>query len=291
MPVFDKPYPPANGNGRFFVHRGFWMQFDPLVTPGNRNFPFGRQDRHTPYRRLKVIGVFFGAASLELTFDVDAVDPASLDGVRDFLDAGGWQGRVELEFYKSGWAKESFRSAAAALARIAQIMAYRHLPLVTRTVIRRMDWDTFQSAPPLLRSCREIWHENPCLTALHRANLGRRLMVIAADVGGHPRIQRIGRHSAIARYFGEAWRRQALGRPVGASLPDRGYDRETARSVLQAVGSGESRYDLILASIERPLLGREWAAYHRLQIPFDDRLISVVQLVPLQELGIPFLTP
>ena len=78
---------------------------------------------------------------------------------------------------------------------------------------------------------------------------------------------------------------------VGASLPDRNYDRDSARSVLDVVESGEPRYDRILASIARPGQDREWAAYHRLQLPRGDQLVSVIQLVPTQQLGIPFLRP
>lgn len=292
MLVFDQPSPPVNGNGRFFIDRGNWTQLDPLLTAGNKNYPFGERDRTTPYRDFKMAGVYLGPSLIELSFDLDKVDSASLQTVMDFLDTTSPNERpIRLEFCKHGWFKEQYKDVKSSLRRIEQIMIYRDLPLARHTVVSRLDWSSLDAAPPLLQACRTVWQEKPNFAALAEAGLGDRLVVMAADVNGDPGFSRIGRHSAISRYFGSTWRRQALGAPVGASLPDRSYDRDSARGVLDVVRSAESRYDRVLASIARPGKDREWTAYHRLQLPFDDQLVSVIQLVPPQELGIPFLQP
>ncbi len=292
MLVLDQPHPPTHGNGRFFVDRGNWTQLDPLRAGGNKNYPFGERDRNTPYRQFKMVGLYLGPASIELSFDLDEVDTASLQSALDFLDTiSSDRRRISLEFCKQGWFRESHGDVKSSLERIEQIMIYRDLPLASHTVVGRLDWASLDAAPPLLRACRSIWREKPGFAALTQAGLGDRLVLMATDDNGQPAFSEIGPDSAISHYFGSAWRRQALGVPVGASLPDRKYDRDTARGVLDVIESGEPRYDRILASIARPGQDREWAAYHRLQLPIDNQVVSVIQLVPPQELGIPFLQP
>lgn len=290
MLVFDRPHPPADGRGRFFIDRGNWTQLDPDQSGGNRNFPFHERDRDTPYRQFRMAGVYFGPSSIDLAFDLGSVDTGSLYSVQSFLEMrSADRRRIRLEFFKNGWFKEIHRTVKSALARIEQISVYRDLPLAYRTVVDRADLDAMEAAPPLLRACCRVWREKPGFDALNQAGLGRQVVLMTADEDGCPRFAEVGQDSSISRFFGQSWRRQALGTPVGVSLPDRGYDRDTARGVLDAVASGEPRYDRILASIERPGQDREWAAYHRLQLPLDNTLVSVTQLVPPQELGIPFL--
>ena len=290
MLVFDQPHPPANGRGRYFVDRGNWTQLDPDQAGGNRNFPFSERDRDTPYRQFRMAGVYFGPATIDLAFDLGSVDSGSLDSVLSFLEArAADERRVRLEFFKNGWFQEIHQNLKSALARIEQISVFRDLPLAYRTVVDRTDLGAMEAAPALLRACCEVWREKPGFSALQEAGLARQVVLMATDQDGCPRFAEIGRDSAISRFFGQAWRRHALGSPVGASLPDRDYDTDTARGVLDAVGSRQPRYDRILASIERPGQDREWAAYHRLQLPLDETLVSVTQLVPPQELGIPFL--
>lgn len=283
MPIFDKPYPPSNGSGRFFVHRGFWTQFDPFLRLGNENFPFGQNDRFTPYRRLRIAGVYFGFSHLEVTFDVDAVDLPSLDGIRDFI-RGGWQKPVIVDFYKDGWVEEYFAAPAQALARIEQIMRYRGLPMLRRTLVRPRPIDQLIGD---LRLALQAWCADKSRHAFSEGGFFERSVVFEQDASGL-RFGHIGKISSARRFFGERWSEQVIGLGLSQFADNADYDKGVASAYPAALASGQPRHDQVMASVVRGS-ALEWTAYDRLILPFRDALVTLVRLRPPSETALGFL--
>ena len=292
MLVHDRPYPPVECRGRLFVDRSQWMQVDPGIEPSNLNYPFGPQDRETPYHELRLVGIYCHPSRIDVWFDIDAVDSGSIEAVQDFLSSPFCRRPVRIEFYKDGWASERHPSGIAAVERISEIMAYRGVPLVTSTLLReRSVAELSAPGPGLLKLCFEAWKESPASDLSRSGPVADHVLAFASDNDGSLRYAHIGPKAVLARYFGEPWRKKAIGQKTQSILVDRDYNEIASRAIKSAAADGDVRYESVLVTLERPGRGREWAAYRRLHLPFHDHVIGVTQLEQSPDPAFGFLRP
>lgn len=211
--------------------------------------------------------------ALELTWDVDRVDPASLRSALDAFASKRHAGdRITLRFLKLAWAEERYEDAQGALRRIEQIQSYRRIAILPATRIHRVPLSQVGLATPLLRHAHRTFQGSDWFDGLRKGPVARYgLFFQRSHDTGRLTFSQVGARSDCARMLGRGWQREAIGTACDSAFADRRFDQRISSSYGLSLASGEARLEHIVGLID---LGtrRIWLPYQRLLLPAGDRL-------------------
>ena len=210
-----------------------------------------------PFRVFCLVRVNISTHTTSIRWDIDHADKPSLDAAMGFI--AGSTKPVRLEFFKEGWAFETYRNASEAAQRFGELRELRDTKLNSLAATETRDADNVEAMASLLRRATEStgrgieYHQ---LFYDYDEHVGDFILTMA------------GEGSGLAQTMGPEWVTQALGT---AQCPNQNddYDRTVIPPYFDVMESGRNHYDYVVAAVAPPGQEQLWAPYQRLIQPLE----------------------
>lgn len=210
-----------------------------------------------PFRVFRLVRICISAHSTSVRWDIDRAEASSLDAASGFISNSSKP--VRLEFFKGGWAFETYESADQAARRFDQLRRLRNCRLNTLTMIEPRDANNTEAMSPLLQraiqfqdtsiQCHQLFYE-------YDKHLDDFILTMAGPISG------------LAQAMGPEWVEEAMG---SAQSPDQHteYDQTLVPSYFEVMNSGNNHHDSVATVISPPDQEQFWARYQRLIQPLE----------------------
>lgn len=209
---------------------------------------------------------------LSCSWDVRNACPGALEVAATFLRQAGRP--VKLRLYFGGWQEEHFSDPELAAQRLETSLAYaRAEPLLRPCIVRRPLSEARDARRPYGKLLRRLEASGGILTprlqrTLRDCGLLRRLVLFEeCEPGGALILSHVGEHSALARFYGLRWAREAVNQPFEQEPFAMGHLRSISDAYRDTLESGEARFDHIRAPFARGTEDLHWLSYKRLLAP------------------------
>lgn len=215
--------------------------------------PFAEFD--LPFRVFCLVRVQISKHVTSIRWDVDHADNPSLDAAFGFI--AGSTKPVRLEFFKDGWAFETYRDANEAAQRFGELRELRHAKLNRLAVTETRDADDVNAMSALLRRATQSTGADVEYQQLfydYDEHLDDFILTMA------------GEGSGLAQTMGPEWVKEALGTGQCPNQHD-DYDRTVIPAYFDVMESGRNHYDYVVAAVAPPGQEQLWAPYQRLIQP------------------------
>ncbi|MCP5370930.1 MAG: hypothetical protein H6907_04285 [Hyphomicrobiales bacterium] len=239
----------------------------PAPEPGRLAPEMMAAQRGAAHATLRLDG---GAAVL--SWDVRAVAHGALDAAVARLMARPPMARYFLHFFLAGWAREEVTSAGRLARRVAELSAFRGVPMATRHHVVDRDLADMAAESPKLARLFEVWERagrHPGTEAM--AELAPEALICTRKDGGR---------EYLPTYIGgRQYLRHLMGNPFCSALLWRGPGilREDSAHASRVYGAYERTlvegplYQHVLTLVD-PAEGEPvWARYRRLVVPWRPR--------------------
>lgn len=239
------------------------------------------------YGWLGMIRIDLGTTETTVEWDVQTVQPASLEEAKCFLDRHQRDRHVILHYCYGGWCRERFPSAASALERLLETEAYRHVapfegPTIHPIDLQKLDKEQLQQPIRQALQLWEAWQVVPgqsLLAFFESPGLLEDVIFFRRDEAGQLVYARIGESSLFAQAYGHQQTSELIGLDCGLDPDHPTLQNPICEAYETVLASGSPRYDRLRATYSRNDM-RHWISCERLLLPFttpagEEFLVSV----------------
>lgn len=215
-----------------------------------------------------------GCPYLVCSWDVRCVCWGALEAAASYLCKAGRP--VKLRFYFGGWQEERFSDARLACQRLMASRLYaRTEPLPGPCIMQRplAEARATQGAVSKLLHLMEA-SQGRFTPALHQTlqdhRLLRRLVLLEEDARqGRLIVKYIGHQSVLARFYGEQWAEEALGKPLEQLHLSINPLRSLLKGYRSVLETGDARFDHVRLPLAIRSEELHWIGYKRLIVPYS----------------------
>ena len=230
----------ASGSQRFWIVEG--QRLPPCAA--HELDDSAERDR---FERIGGVRVTTGALGTEIKWSAFSPCFASLFHVSAWLENAS--GPFILRYYLSGWFEDICKTVAEARERMEQVISKSELRIVRRAFVQTSERST-DKPPPLIRRAMQQPGDLNDIS----------IRCFYDDFANKFKVSHIGPQSTIARFYGME--------PVIYPYVNGGsYDEIVCEGYKDALSSGKTRYDQVLAAMRMPNNIIYWVPYHRVIIP------------------------
>lgn len=271
--------------GSWWIEQGRFWEVARDSADGNPNAPFNRANLTLPFNTLGLARLRIDPEQLEIAWDIDRVDPASLDTAMSI--ATRRRKSVTLFFSKDGWARERFDSREAALDRARELQSFRTVPWLATTRIDTRPLSEIADSPPELREAYANWSRARRTDDVLAGPQASKALAFGFNGDGRLAVTHFGEGADCRRILDPDRVERAVGRPYDSVFGDQSYEDRVSAGYLEALSSGEPILQDVLAHID---LGPHpvYMKYKRVILPDPDAVVCVARLT--EKIQIPFLS-
>jgi len=250
---------------------GRWNRIDGISRRDDRILDSGLGSEMM-YRFYGMVRLVESRQGLVCSWDVKQAWPGALEAAASYLRLAGRP--VKLHFYFGGWHEEQFADPEVAYQRLQATRRYAQAePLQRPHAVRRPLTEARDARRPYGKLLRALEASGGILTRRLQQSLGvnglmRRIVLIEeCEPGGSLLLRHVGEDSALARFYGHRWARDAVNRPFELQPFAAGHLRSLAVAYRTTLEEGEARFDHVRAPIARGAEELRWISYKRLLAP------------------------
>ncbi len=236
-------------------HGTWWLDRGIVLTLPETSGVYPFSDLDLPFRTFGLMYVRHTKAGSLIKWDVEKANTISLAIILDYLIE--LTPPFRLEFYKSGWAFEDYRSPEETKIRIKELQNSRGSSIKSSVFVERRDIRQTHDMAPLIRKALEApLSEIRQHQLLYEYDAAKNTFVMI-DAGPH---------AGLVQVMGEDWMKKAIGTST-TPHQDSDYDRLVVPPYFEVLNSGLPYYDFVVASVSTPNEGVMWTPYQRIIQP------------------------